>query len=554
MYPTAIGVAIGAQRLTATTLPTDSAPPVIRTPVLTLSPDRPVECGTASENPRVRGDGVTVSGFVERVGDPVPITSPDGKTHRAEMLTAAAVKSVIRGLLGQSQQPPPIVVAYPSYWPPNAVSDLRGALPAAGLPASVQLHSGMAAALAQIRRHPDFPSDGIIGLVDAGATGTSVALADAGKVQLIGQPLRVDEPAGVDFDHALMRHVLGLVVDDPHQLSNPDPNLLGALSALRAQCVAAKEQLSSETAATIAVDLPMFGGDVRITRAEFEDLAAEPLGRTVDALRELLDRESVPANRLGSVFAFGGSAAIPLLTQRLSGDLHLPVSIDNNPHLTIAAGAARIAAASVPRPATDSGPTRVPRPVPFPIPGQGASGPHSTPQPASGTRQSPPTESFPASPRPPTDTDPNLVPVRNDGNPPPRAQPRPALTFNEHHTDTAEDSDRRHGRRLVLIGVAAALVLAAAAGTAFALSNNDSETPEAPAPSVSVSITTTPETTTEDTTTQEEVVIPEETFVPEETFEPPITTSETPPDSVDPGGTPPEVSPEVIDPVEPLPT
>jgi hypothetical protein len=502
-----------------------------------------------------------VSGFVERVGDPVPITSPDGNTHRPEMLTAAAVKSVIRGLLGQSHQPPPIVIAYPSYWPINAISDLHGALPAAGLPASVQLHSGMAAALAQIRNHPDFPSGGIVALVDAGASGTSVALADAGKAQLIGEVLRVDEPAGVDFDHALMRHVLGLVVEDPHQLSNPDPNLLGALSKLRAQCVAAKEQLSSETAATIAVDLPMFGGDVRITRAEFEDIAAEPLGRTVDALRELLDREAVAADKLGGVFAFGGSAAIPLLTQRLSGDLHLPVSIDINPHLTIAAGAARIAAASVPRPATDSGPMRSPRAVAFPVPRQANSGPHTTPQPANGTRQPPPTEAFPAGTRPPAtqsagarpdpaNTDPNLVPIKNDNKTPPPAQPRPALTFNDHHAETAEDSDRRHGRRLLLIGVAAACVLAAAAGTAYALTNNDSGTPEAPAPSVSVSITTTPETTAE--TTQEEVVVPEETFVPEETLEPQVTTSDTTPSESE--SSTPEVSTPEGTPAEPLPT
>ncbi|PRC49284.1 hypothetical protein C6A85_75525, partial [Mycobacterium sp. ITM-2017-0098] len=40
--------------------------------------------------------GVSATGFVERVGDPVPLVLADGSIHRAETLTAAAIEELVR--------------------------------------------------------------------------------------------------------------------------------------------------------------------------------------------------------------------------------------------------------------------------------------------------------------------------------------------------------------------------------------------------------------------------------------------------------------------------
>lgn len=57
-------------------------------PYLTIWPTAPdgggsaPEGGTATENPELRPGGLTITGFIDRLGDPVPITAPDGGAHR----------------------------------------------------------------------------------------------------------------------------------------------------------------------------------------------------------------------------------------------------------------------------------------------------------------------------------------------------------------------------------------------------------------------------------------------------------------------------------------
>ena len=64
-----LGLSIGATNLVAARV---GRPPVMRRAVLTLFSDRAPEVGVAAENPALNQPGVVLSGFVERVGDPVP--------------------------------------------------------------------------------------------------------------------------------------------------------------------------------------------------------------------------------------------------------------------------------------------------------------------------------------------------------------------------------------------------------------------------------------------------------------------------------------------------
>jgi hypothetical protein len=82
-----VGLSVGATNLTAVVV--DRAA-VTRSAVVTLFPNRPLEVGLPAENPRLNSDerGLVITGFVDRVGDPVGIVASDGSTHRGEVLLA----------------------------------------------------------------------------------------------------------------------------------------------------------------------------------------------------------------------------------------------------------------------------------------------------------------------------------------------------------------------------------------------------------------------------------------------------------------------------------
>ena len=84
-----LGLSIGATNLVAVPA---GRPPTVRSAVLTLFGHRPAEVGVTSENPRLDERGLVLTGFVERVGDPVPIVAGDGSAHRAASASCAESK------------------------------------------------------------------------------------------------------------------------------------------------------------------------------------------------------------------------------------------------------------------------------------------------------------------------------------------------------------------------------------------------------------------------------------------------------------------------------
>src|SRR2546430_15571909 len=76
-----LGLSIGMTNLVAARI---GHAPVMRRSVLTLFSDRAPEVGVPGENPNLNQPGLVLSGFVERVGDPVPLVAADGSQHRGE--------------------------------------------------------------------------------------------------------------------------------------------------------------------------------------------------------------------------------------------------------------------------------------------------------------------------------------------------------------------------------------------------------------------------------------------------------------------------------------
>ncbi|MGH3561086.1 MAG: Hsp70 family protein, partial [Mycobacterium sp.] len=166
-----LGLSIGAINLVAVRA---GRPPVARRSVLTLFDQRAPEVGVPEENPKPTQPGLVVRGFVERVGDPMPLVAADGSTYRGEQLAADALDALGR-LVGYGA---PVSVAVPAHWGPGPLEALRAAvrskpgLAPEGVPPA--LIPDAAAAIAALSAEPGLPPDGVVALCDFGGSGTSI--------------------------------------------------------------------------------------------------------------------------------------------------------------------------------------------------------------------------------------------------------------------------------------------------------------------------------------------------------------------------------------------
>lgn len=247
-------------------------------------------------------------GFLRRVGDDTPVLV-GARPVPAETLVAQLVAQVVSTI----GTPAGLAVTHPVTWGPHRVAALRAAL------GEVTMLSAAAAVAYQ--------STAPTAVHDLG--GSSFTAAVVNGLATVGQPAELDL-GGADLDELVFDHVcaaLGAVPEDP-----------AALARLRQACTKAKETLSADT----EVEIPVDGTRVRLTRAEFEELARPLLAETAVALRLTIEESGVtPAN----VLLAGGAAWLPLLTQVVSEELGRPVTA--TPPGAAAMGAA-LAAAGLP--------------------------------------------------------------------------------------------------------------------------------------------------------------------------------------------------------------
>jgi hypothetical protein len=346
-----LGLSIGVANLRAARV---GGAPMTRRAVLTLFGHRPPEVGVPEENPNLNEPGLVLRGFIERIGDPAPFVAPDGSTHRSDALVVEALDAMARA----AGNGPPAVIAVPGYWGQNAVGRLRDALlpkpalaPNGRPPALV---SDATTALAALYAKPGFPTDGVVALCDFGAGGTSLTLTDAAAdFRHIGETVRCPEFSGDWIDHAILNHLPASAGGAEAAGTAP----LAPPMRLLDECRSAKEKLSSATVAVVPGDTPGIEEDIRISRAELENLIAGPLERFVTTVQEILRRNDIPTARLAAVATVGGGACIPLVTQQLQDRLHVAVVSTPQPTLSAAIGAA-VLAGQRSRAATDAPTTR----------------------------------------------------------------------------------------------------------------------------------------------------------------------------------------------------
>src|SRR5215213_5830937 len=284
--------------------------------------------------------GGTISGFVERVGDRVPLVTPDGTSYRAEQLLMQALDAMVEVGGGPSSD---VAIAVPAHWSPTTIWAFRSALGSSRQLSrsgdQVRVVSDAVAALTALQANPGIAASGVVALLDFGGSGTSITLADAAaSFAPIGETVRYPDFSGDLIDQALLAHVLDSLADKADPAGT---TAVESLTRLRAECRRAKERLSVDTATQLVLDLPGHRADIRLTREELQELIERPLGGVNAALDELAERNGTSLAGLAIV---GGGANIPLVTQRLSEHTQLPVVTTPQPALNAAVGAALFAA------------------------------------------------------------------------------------------------------------------------------------------------------------------------------------------------------------------
>jgi molecular chaperone DnaK len=359
--------------------------------------------------------------FKRRIGGVVPIII-GGSPYSPQALLAKVLGWVVEVATQQQGEPPEhVCVTYPANWGPFKHEILEQVLKLAGLRGASTCTEPEAAAIAYASRDR-VPEGAKLAVYDLGG-GTfdaAVLVRDGIGFRLIGNPDGVEHLGGIDFDAAVLQHVLNHLGPAVQQLDDSDPATLLSLNRLRRDCVTAKEALSSDDDTVVPVALPGLSTFVPLTRAQFEEMVRPAIGETVSAMQRALSSAGVSPEELHAIVMVGGSSRIPLVARELATAFGRPLARDNHPKHDVALGAA-IRALEPVHPA-------VPRTAP--VAGGGghpAAGPVSA-APVSATPAHPPASDRPAPPQRAAQPAASML----AGAPPmdrPRYEPNPAPAF-----------------------------------------------------------------------------------------------------------------------------
>jgi molecular chaperone DnaK len=326
--------------------------------------------------------------FKRRMGDEIPILV-GGRGFSAQQLTAEVLRWVV-GRVSELQGGPPrhVALTHPASWGEFRRNLLVHAAMAAGLRDVGLLPEPVAAATwyaAQERVEPG----SLIGIYDfgGGTFDASVVRKTQTGMELYGEAGGDDSIGGVDFDHALFRHVGAAAGVDINTMIH-DQSVQSALGQLFAAVVEAKEALSADLDTVVPVVLPGVSQQVLITRSEFEDMIRPQVVGTVGVFGQVVRRAGVDPARLHAVLLVGGSSRIPLVRELLSAELGIRVAVDAHPKYTVSLGAAVAAAPRIavlpPRNAMAPGPVRPMPPPPATPPPPGVRPQQTPPVPVPG--------------------------------------------------------------------------------------------------------------------------------------------------------------------------
>jgi molecular chaperone DnaK len=331
--------------------------------VLLLDDDGTIHVGDAANRRAIARPDRVAREFKRRFGDPAPLIV-GGTPYGADLLTARLLRWVV-DLVTQREGRPPggLAVTHPANWGSYKLELLRQAVHHADLDRGTECLTitEPQAAATWYASHERVEPGTAVAVYDLGG-GTfdaAVLRRTVDGFELLGTPEGIERLGGIDFDAAVFDHVVGTLGDAWDELDEDDAAVRVAVAGLRRECVDAKEALSADSQASIPVVLPGIHTDVRLTRAEFEEMIRPPLVETVGAVRRALRSAKLEPEQVDKVLLVGGSSRIPLVAEVVGAALGRPIAVDAHPKNSVALGAA-VAAAAAAAPSSHTGAVPIP--------------------------------------------------------------------------------------------------------------------------------------------------------------------------------------------------
>jgi actin-like ATPase involved in cell morphogenesis len=353
--------------------------------------------------------------FKRRIGDPVPFIL-GGTPYTTEALSAMLLRRLVEGVIEQQGRPPDrTVVTFPANWGSHKQERLAEVVRLAEI-GEVQTITEPEAAAIWYASEERVAAGETIAVYDLGGGTFDAAVlqkTDTGFT-VLGTPRGIERLGGVDIDAAIVSYVLRAIGSDGSDLTS-EPAITAA-RRLRVECIAAKEALSSDTSASISVALPGLHADVRLTRAELEEMVRPLLQETVRSLEHTIRSAGLDRTNVDRVLLVGGASRMPIVSELVTDALARPSFVDAHPKHVIALGAAIAAGA------TTAAPTGTVTPPP-PVRSLPDAPPAPAPPPAPVLPRPQPVTEPVVAPPPPAVTEPAAAPV---GGPPPQPVPEPA--------------------------------------------------------------------------------------------------------------------------------
>ena len=470
--------------------------------VLFLTEEHTMLFGEAAERRSWSEPERVLREFKRRIGDTVPMLA-GGQTFDPSTLQTELLRRVLQLAEERLAGPPDhVVVTHPASWGLFKLQLMRDILAGAGIPGASLCPEPVAAAIEYAAKQR-VPVGAKVAVYDLGGGTFDIAVLEKTDdgFEIVGTPLGVDHLGGLDFDEAVLAdtvYKLGLGGVDPE-----DPAVARGLTALRRDCVEAKEALSGDVATDISTLIPGGTGHrTRLSRGELETLIRPAIEETVRTTVRALRMAGTDHRDLHALVLVGGSSRIPLVTELLNREFAVPVATDTFPQHDIALGAARFALLQAPEPSD--------RPRPTGGSWGGASGrferslrseegetPLSNQSPP--TAPNPPAPAKAASPRSPSSPP---VPTGVDDHAATSTAPNPAAASTDRPYEVLTNESEPRSRKLSARLIIAIIVVCLAAGTGIVVAGlksgaGRSASPggqsaangqsEAPAPSTSVS-------------------------------------------------------------------
>lgn len=331
--------------------------------VVFLRDDETVLAGEAAQRRAASEPHRVAREFKRRIGDPTPVLL-GGAPYSAEALTARLLGWIVDQVTEREGGPPAsVAITHPANWGPYKIDLLGQAIRLAGID-HVELMSEPEAAVRHYATNERVDTGSVIAVYDLGGGTFDAALLRKTETgfEPLGRPEGIERLGGIDFDAAVLGHVVRSLDGVVEALDQDDPGTVQALSRLRQDCIDAKEGLSSDTDISIPVLLPNVQTEVRLTRSEFEAMIRPSLADSLTAMRRALDSADISADDVDAVLLVGGSSRVPLVAQLVSNEFGRPIAIDADPKHAIALGAALVAGdhmSATPPPAASDEPDSV---------------------------------------------------------------------------------------------------------------------------------------------------------------------------------------------------